>query len=120
MRFQLCDCGKHPFPHGNFFDENGHYIKDLGGLVHLSGDLFSRKDVFQFLKEKHGFSQEDIDQMHWTDTVQIAMLPYEHKPGFDAYQQYAQEREIVSGDDLLLLEKFRAIVSSFPATAPVV
>ncbi len=50
MRFQIGTDGKHPFLHGHFFDENGHYFWGEG-IDHLSDNFFCQADAAAFLYE---------------------------------------------------------------------
>ena len=93
MKFQICTCKRHLFIHGNFFDEIGPYIKEFGGLVHLSGDMFSRVEVFLFIQKSFQSKKIILEEAcELARDPNILLLPEERTSGLALYQKNENAR----------------------------
>lgn len=92
MKFQLCTCKKHPFEHGNFFDENGPYFRSEG-LLHLSCDIFSQEHALAFIQEALESGKITLEEACAFGRDQILLsLPEESPSNLALYQKNERKR----------------------------
>lgn len=92
MLFQICTCKKHPFIHGNFFDENGAFFRGEG-LVHLSGDMFCQKDTLAFIQEVLDSGKITLEEACELGRDQVLLsLPEETPSNLALYQKNERKR----------------------------
>lgn len=93
MKFQLCMCKKHFFLHGNFFDETGPWIKEVGGLIHLSGDMFCQTDALAFIQESLNSEKITLEEACALGRDQALLsLPEERPSNLELYQKNEKKR----------------------------
>jgi hypothetical protein len=86
-------CKKHFFVHGNFFDETGPYIKEAGGLTHLSGDIFSQADASVFIQEAVDEGKITLEEAFAQRRDELFLsLPTERPSGLALYQKNEKAR----------------------------
>lgn len=109
MKFQICTCKKHFFLHGHFFDETGPWIKEVGGLIHLSGDMFCQTDALAFIQESLNSEKITLEEACALGRDQALLsLPEERPSNLELYQKNEKKRveKLVTEEGIRQLNTF--------------
>lgn len=83
---------RHSFLYGNFYDENGPYLREHG-LAHLSGNFFCQVDALAFLQEAVDSGEITLEEacVLGRDPALLS-LPEERPSGLALYQKNEKAR----------------------------